>query len=201
MLPYFLLLIDARESICVRIFVRYIRNCPISKRFSDLTRKTNITYLHTCLRQKIKFFTFHFMFNNAQDRCSIMSLGLFVLESLSNNDLDGHENALLQLSRLLHLVHFVKCWQFFLELNSKRLSQCLGKEIESRCPVFPSSKKREIGSFTSQQCSDGKLKTCTKKRAPRVRGTQRGYSSKPLNIALVNAFQYSNGRYRHIFIP
>ena len=109
------------------------------------------------------------MFNNAQDRCSITSLGLFVLESLSNNDLDGHENALLQtLSRLLHLVHFVKCWQFFLELNSKRLSQCLGKEIESRCPVFTSLKKREIGSFTSQSCSDGKLKKGTKKRDARA---------------------------------
>ena len=33
------------------------------------------------------------------------------------------------------------------------------------------------------------------------RGTQRGYSSKPLNIELLNIFQYSNGRYRHIFIP
>ena len=33
------------------------------------------------------------------------------------------------------------------------------------------------------------------------RGTQRGYSSKPLNIALLNVFQYLNGRYRHIFIP
>ena len=42
-----------------------IWNCPISKRCSDLTRKTNITYLHTFLRQKIKFFSFHFMFNNA----------------------------------------------------------------------------------------------------------------------------------------
>ena len=33
------------------------------------------------------------------------------------------------------------------------------------------------------------------------RGTQRGYSSKPLNKALLNVFQYLNGRYRHIFIP
>ena len=74
-----------------------------------------------------------------------MLYGLLVLESLSNNVVDGYENALLQtFSRLFHLDHFVKCWQFFLELNSKRLSQCLGKEIESRCPVFPSPKKREI---------------------------------------------------------
>ena len=35
----------------------------------------------------------------------------------------------------------------------------------------------------------------------KLRGTQRGYSSKPLNIALLNVFKYLNGRYRHIFIP
>ena len=45
--------------------------------------------------------------------------------SLSNKDGDGYEShlkrefALLQnLSRLFHLVYFVKCWQMFLELNS-----------------------------------------------------------------------------------
>ena len=39
------------------------------------------------------------------------------------------EVALLQtLSRLLYLFQFVKCWQFFLELNSKRLYWSLGKE-------------------------------------------------------------------------
>ena len=32
------------------------------------------------------------------------------------------------LSRLLHLVYFVKCWQMFLELNSKGLYQSSGKE-------------------------------------------------------------------------
>ena len=57
---------------------------------------------------------------------------------------------------------------FFLEFNCKRLSQCSGKEKESRCPVFTSLKKREIASFTSQSCSDGKLKKCTKKRAARA---------------------------------
>ena len=41
------------------------------------------------------------------------------------------EFALLQtLSRLFQLVQFVKCWQFFLELNSKRLYQSSGKEKE-----------------------------------------------------------------------
>ena len=45
------------------------------------------------------------------------------------------EAELLQtLSRLFHLVQFVKCWQFVLELNSKGLYQSSGKEKESlRC--------------------------------------------------------------------
>ena len=48
------------------------------------------------------------------------------------------------LSRLFHLVQFVKCWRIFLELNSKRLYQRSEKEKESRCLVFTSSTKREI---------------------------------------------------------
>ena len=58
------------------------------------------------------------------------------------------EVSLLQtLSRLFHLVHFVKCWQMFLELNSKILHQSSGKEKESRCLVFTSSEKRKIRHF------------------------------------------------------
>ena len=58
------------------------------------------------------------------------------------------EFALLQtVSRLFQLVQFVKCWQIFLELNSKRLYQSSGKEKESCCLVFPSSTKREIRHF------------------------------------------------------
>ena len=75
-----------------------------------------------------------------------------VYEQRTNNDGDGYENevALPQtLSRSFHLVHFVKCWQFFQELNSERLYQCSEKEIEtlSRCLVFTSSKRREIRQF------------------------------------------------------
>ena len=51
------------------------------------------------------------------------------------------------LSRLFHLVPFIKCWQFSLELNSKRLYLSSGKEIESRCLVFSASEKREIRQF------------------------------------------------------
>ena len=56
--------------------------------------------------------------------------------------------ALLQtLPRLFHFVYFVKCWQIFLELNSKGLYQSLRKKKESCCLVFPSSTKRAIRHF------------------------------------------------------
>ena len=48
---------------------------------------------------------------------------------------------------LFHLFQFIKCWQFSLELNSKRLYRISGKENESRCLVFTSSIKREIRHF------------------------------------------------------
>ena len=51
------------------------------------------------------------------------------------------------LSGMVHLVHFVKWWQIFLELNSKRLYQSSGKEKESRCLVFTSSPKGVIRHF------------------------------------------------------
>ena len=55
--------------------------------------------------------------------------------------------ALLQiLSRLFNVVQFVKCWQYFLGLSSKRLS-CSGKEKESRCLEFTSSTKCEVRHF------------------------------------------------------
>ena len=59
-----------------------------------------------------------------------------------------NEFALLEtLLHLFQLVQFIKCWQIFLELNSKRLYQSSGKEKESRCLVFTSSTQREIGYF------------------------------------------------------
>ena len=58
------------------------------------------------------------------------------------------EFALLQTSsRLFHLVQFVKCWQFFLEMNFKRLYRSSGKEKESCCLVFTFSTKQEIRHF------------------------------------------------------
>ena len=41
------------------------------------------------------------------------------------------------LSRLFHLVQFVKSWQIVLELNSKGLYQSSRNEKESCCLVFP----------------------------------------------------------------
>ena len=51
------------------------------------------------------------------------------------------------LPRLFHVVLFVKCWETFLELNSKGLHQSSGKEKETCCLLFPFSTKREIRQF------------------------------------------------------
>ena len=57
------------------------------------------------------------------------------------------EFALLQtLSRLLHLVYFVKCWQMFLELNSKGLYQSSGKE--KKVVVLCSRPRQNVNSGT-----------------------------------------------------
>ena len=45
------------------------------------------------------------------------------------------------------LIRQSKCWQIFLELNSKGQYQSPGKEKESCCLVFTSSAKREIRHF------------------------------------------------------
>ena len=70
--------------------------------------------------------------------------------------------------RLFHLVQFVKCWQIFRELNSKRLYRRLEKEKESRCLVFKISTKGEISAFSrrSRAVTDTK---CTKKRDTRAK--------------------------------
>ena len=80
------------------------------------------------------------------------------------------EVALLQtLSLLFHLVQFVKCWQFFLELNSKWIYRSSGKEKENRlsllCLVFTFSTKREIFSRRSRAVM---AKKYTKKRDARA---------------------------------
>ena len=46
-----------------------------------------------------------------------------------------------------HHVRFVKCWQIFLELNSKRLCRSSGKEKERHYLVFTSSTERETKHF------------------------------------------------------
>ena len=48
---------------------------------------------------------------------------------------------------LFNLEQFIKCWQIFLELNSKGPYQSSGKENESCCLVFPSWTKRDIRQF------------------------------------------------------
>ena len=60
------------------------------------------------------------------------------------------------LSRLFHLVYFVKCWQMFLELNSKGLYQSSGKE--KKVVVLCSRPRQNVnsGTFTLQSGNDSK---------------------------------------------
>ena len=75
------------------------------------------------------------------------------LKGLSNNNGDRDENVTEKWSRAashiiaLHLVQFVKCRQFFLEFNSKRLYRSWGKEKESHRLVITSSAKCQIRHF------------------------------------------------------
>ena len=50
------------------------------------------------------------------------------------------------LSHLFHLVYFIKCWQMFLELNSKRLYQSSGKE--KKVVVLCSRPRQNVNSGT-----------------------------------------------------
>ena len=77
----------------------------------------------------------------------------------TKTSLKGEFVLLQPLSRLFHLVQFVKCWQ--LELNSKRLYGSPGKEKESRRVVFTSTTKRKIRYFHFVVVQ---WRQCTKKR-------------------------------------
>ena len=50
------------------------------------------------------------------------------------------------LSRLFHLVYFVKCWQMFMELNFKGLYQSSGKE--KKVVVLCSRPRQNVNSGT-----------------------------------------------------
>ena len=52
------------------------------------------------------------------------------------------------LSRLFHLVYFVKCWQMFLELNSKGLYQSSGKEKKVVVLCSRPRQNVNLGTFT-----------------------------------------------------
>ena len=82
------------------------------------------------------------------------------------------------LSRLFHLVQFVKYWPYFLELTSTRL-YCPGKEKESRCLELRVSNKffgmRDfpylrlgIRDFKGKSVRDSGLKVCAGGGMPKV---------------------------------
>ena len=66
---------------------------------------------------------------------------------LRKRQLKGEFTLLQTLSCIFHLVQFVKCYQFFLELNSKRLYRSFTNEKQISCLVFMFSTKREIRQF------------------------------------------------------
>ena len=70
-------------------------------------------------------------------------------ETGTKTSLKKEEPLLETLSRLFYLIQFVQCWQYFPEVNSKRLYRSSEREEreESRCLVFTCSTKREIRHF------------------------------------------------------
>ena len=64
---------------------------------------------------------------------------------LQKHHLKSEVTPLQTLSRLFHLVQYVKCWQFFVELNSKRLYQSSGERKESCCLVFTPPQNVKLG--------------------------------------------------------
>ena len=70
------------------------------------------------------------------------------------------------LSRLFHLVQFVKCWQIFLELNSKRLYRSSEKEEDSLCLVCVHVLHKTV--VFSRRSRTVTAKKCTKRRDARA---------------------------------
>ena len=66
------------------------------------------------------------------------------------------------LSSLFYLLQFIKCWQFSLELNSKRLYRGSEKGKESRL-VFTPSINKKLGINFSRRSRAVTVKKCTKK--------------------------------------
>ena len=58
----------------------------------------------------------------------------------------------------IHLVQFVNCWQFFLDLNSKRLNRISGKVRENRCLLFTSPRLKTSETLKSTGVKMGHIK-------------------------------------------
>ena len=84
----------------------------------------------------------------SEDQCKVLgSLSKQRRRQLRKRHLKSEYSLLQTLSRLFHLVQFVRCWWIFLEINFKGLYQSSEKEKGSRCLVFTFSTKREIRQF------------------------------------------------------
>ena len=57
---------------------------------------------------------------------------------------------------MFHLVQFLKCWQLFLELNSKRVNRSSRKEKEVFVLCSRTPQNVKLVTSTLYSCSDGK---------------------------------------------
>ena len=127
------------RSLSIPFFSSYV-DCLITEDFNELKQVYN-TVISTIFIHDFNSCTFKV----ADNRFHILQITKVLMPH--KNIILNYNLGLQSLSGMFHLVHFVKWWQIFLELNSKRLYQSSGKENESRCLVFTSSIKREIRHF------------------------------------------------------
>ena len=96
------------------------------------------------------------------------------------------EVALLQtLSRLFHLVQFVKCWQFFLELNSKRLIlvSSVFVSLDQRSKTATAHLAKPACAVRDEESRYGIVKDCIKVQEKKKEVVVLG-SSPPKNVKL-----------------
>ena len=94
--------------------------------------------------------------------------------------------ALLQtLSRLFHLVQFVKCWQFFLELNSKRLIlvSSVFVSLDQRSKTATAHLAKPARAVRDEESRYGIVKDCIKVQEKKKEVVVLG-SSPPKNVKL-----------------
>ena len=107
-----------------------------------------ISYKSTILRVHRSVFFVSLRFPDQHIKRNIRELKQQLRRRLLKRHLKSEVAPLQTLSRLFHLVYFVKCWQMFLELNSKGLYQSSGKEKKVVVLCSPPRQNVNSGTFT-----------------------------------------------------